>query len=197
MFIKIKSINKDINRSKNFYDYLLSELKIFEEDFAKYLNSLYSDKEKINKYDLYKQELFSKLLINDTRSIDTFNYTNPLSTYLFRNSNLTYWHINGSLEKDDEIIFGIDVDGIKPEDNEYIFTKTYRRLTRNINLPIIKDFNCNNVIIYGHSLNRQDYSYFFSLFDNLELSNHLKKSTIAFAYHVYNPEKRDDDYYAM
>ncbi len=175
-----------------FYDYLLLELNKFEAIFGSYLNNIYYDNDKRSTYNYYKNELFSKLLTKNMISIDTFNYTNPFLINSFNDYKATCWHINGSLENGDEIIFGIDVDGINPNDSEYIFTKTCRRMLRNINLKIIKDFQCESVIIFGHSLNKQDYSYFFSLFDNLDLINPLSKSVVVFAYNIYDTNKKDN-----
>src|SRR5574344_1486216 len=45
--------------------------------------------------------------------------------------------------------------------------------------------NFENILIYGHSLNRQDYSFFFPLFYYLQLDNKLKPTTDVFFYSIY------------
>lgn len=45
-----------------------------------------------------------------------------------------------------------------------------------------------NVIVYGHSLDKADYSYFFPLFDKLQLTNSMSKKVVVFAYSLYDAE---------
>ncbi len=52
-----------------------------------------------------------------------------------------------------------------------------------------KDTSFENVVIYRHSLDQADYSYFFSILDRMEIINFEKPSKIVFAYAIYNDKK--------
>ena len=114
--------------------------------------------------------------------INNFNYTD-LSAI-----SDSVWFINGDTSNP---IFGVDLPESKPDDKKYVYTKTYRRLELTGNksyYPKTKDFS--KVIVLGHSLNEQDYSYFFSLFNRLGLSNERnsgkKGYTVEFVYYKHN-----------
>lgn len=66
----------------------------------------------------------------------------------------------------------------------YTSTKTFRQLKPNIDyenrMKMTKSIK--EVIIYGHSLNKQDYSYFQSIFDYLDIYN--EDITLKFMYSV-------------
>ena len=49
-----------------------------------------------------------------------------------------------------------------------------------------------NVVIYGHSLNKADYNYFFALLDKLNLIDSSNNSKVVFAYSLY-PESKPED----
>ena len=51
----------------------------------------------------------------------------------------------------------------------------------------------NNLIVYGHSLNQQDYSYFLPIFDALDFYNRNSKSSITFGYSYYKLENKTID----
>jgi len=161
-----------------FYGNLLSQLEIFEKQFGEYVNSQificgnYKDRanEFIESFSIPNEEIIS---------IDSFNYSNL--EYLHKN---VLRNINGDI---DAPIFGIDSSKIKITNPAYIFTKTSRRLiqdTTKVNFDEIVDFQ--NVFIYGHSLNEQDYSYFFPIFDYLRLDDSSRSTNIIFAYSEYN-----------
>ena len=48
-----------------------------------------------------------------------------------------------------------------------------------------------NLIIFGHSLNPADYSYFFSVFDKVEITNLGKDTKIIFAFSIYDENRRE------
>ena len=90
-------------------------------------------------------------------------------------------------------IFGIDYSNIKAIDDRYAFTKIYRRLEQNFSMDKDNiDYTSNrfdNIIVFGHSLNRQDYNYFFPLFDSLKITDPSFKGKLVFAYSIYDKEK--------
>ena len=95
--------------------------------------------------------------------------------------------MNGNYESP---IFGIDSDTFKSKDVRYIFSKTNRRMEIDmLNKTVDNKKEFDNAIVYGLSLNTADYSYFFSLLDELDISNFNNNSKIIFAFSVYNPKK--------
>lgn len=101
--------------------------------------------------------------------------------------------INDVAEYESPIIFGIDyTDNINPERPFYKFTKTFRVSV----LEVENNENKNNlylnqvkeIIIYGHSLNNQDYSYFHAIFNVLNLNTGDVK--IIFCYSDYDKKDR-------
>ena len=48
-----------------------------------------------------------------------------------------------------------------------------------------------NIVIFGHSLNEADYSYFFPMFDKLNLLNLTSNGVVVFAYYVWDKEQED------
>ena len=53
------------------------------------------------------------------------------------------------------------------------------------------DSDFDTLVIFGHSLNEHDYSYFFPIFDYLDMTNITKNTALVFAYYIYDEEKRN------
>jgi len=190
--VKIKE-----EKRAQFYEILLEELKLFEKCFGEYI---IKQIEKNN--DQYAKE-FHKFMykisnkpLENIISIDSFNFSN---LNLVKEDNLVnikafknfysgmFCNINGDVHNP---IFGIDSSELTPGDSAYIFTKTSRRLMQDItNNYIYKPIDYRNIVIYGHSLNRQDYSFFFPIFDYLKIDDVLQNTHIVFAYSVYDVKK--------
>ena len=179
-FIKVQKILDLENLDEeHFYNYLLSQLKNFENDFGNYIkNQCDTDNYKFN-FDLTLRKLTSDRY-NEINSIDTFNYSfydNENFIYIMRN-------INGNYNNP---IFGIDSQGIEDSSPIYIFTKTSRRIEMQINsLSPLYDLDFKDVIIFGHSLSSNDYGYFYPLLENLK-----KDSKLIFAYSIYRPDQEE------
>jgi len=163
------------SEEKIFFKHLLKELNMFEKDFGSYvLNQIKQNKD----YYLNSEKLLKRLSTNTSKivSIDSFNYSN-----LGKNKDrISFHNVNGDAQYP---IFGIDSANIKINNPAYIFTKTSRRLIRDINsffIAKLGDFK--NVVVYGHSLNEQDYSFFFPIFDYLKLDDASQSTSIIFAY---------------
>lgn len=63
---------------------------------------------------------------------------------------------------------------------------------QNINNEFVSELgNFNNIVIYGHSLHKQDFSFFFPIFDYLKLNNVSKSSKITFAYSIFDNSMKD------
>lgn len=176
---------------RKFFQFLLAELKQFEKDFGMFIYKQFHDnyletcshnnKQFLNTYYLQDavytiDELCDE---NNLSSIDSFNYSSIEKESL----KTKFQNINGSYKNP---IFGID-SKFPPEDNRYIFTKTARRIDSDMfDESFESKPNFDNVIIYGHSLNEADYSYFFPLFDKLNLLDSTALGVIVFAYSVYD-----------
>lgn len=187
-----RNYDTDFISLQQFYEYLLDELKQFENMFNDYLK-LAMNQDSFPARQLQKN-MFGSLL-NQVTSIDTFNYTEPNSFYPYEswNHSIRISHVNGSMtiENNESGIFGIDSKGIDPIDEKYIFTKTWRRIEK-VSSSSYHSFDFDNIIIFGHSLNEQDYSYFFSVFDILKISDFSENSKIVFAYTIYDENKKTD-----
>lgn len=188
----IKNRCKLLNLETNdFYGFLLKELKAFEKDFGEFVykqfhNSYFETCNYGTKAFLNTGYLNDALFTidelcyeNNLSSIDSFNYSNiekPSLREKFQN-------INGSYANP---IFGVD-SKFSPDDVRYIFTKTARRIDSDMfNDTFESKPYFENVVIYGHSLNEADYSYFFPLFDKLNLLDSTATGILVFAYSVYD-----------
>ena len=187
--------NPDISTNEKFYMFILEELKKFEKNFGKYVSEEYN-----KKYDNYLKNasLFFSTLKSfgeEVKSIETFNYTNNSVMRTYKSSDYLneIKHINGDFNNP---IFGVDSSRIDVDKPEVIFTKVSRRLLNstldNCLIGTTFDESFNSLVIFGHSLCEHDYSYFFPIFDYLEISNVMKSSTIIFAYNIYDASKKED-----
>lgn len=167
----------------SFYRFLKEELKRFESDFIKYLE------EEVKKIDYQNKasSLLKRIVGSDkynVTEIDSFNYTK------FDIDSVDYFNVNGDSSFP---IFGVDNSKIEDSNDERkIFTKQYRRLER-IVLNNPKPSMCGDecIYFYGHSLNEQDYDYFFTLFDGVDLLNDFDRKLV-FAYSIYDESKEKE-----
>ncbi len=172
-----------------FYDFLLSELKEFEQVFGKYITmqqfheSGYAIKPL---FSMHSKSALEKLCnIDSLVSIDTFNF----GLLGVKELEDLVHHINGDTEYP---IFGVDSDLFLAPDSRYIFTKTSRRMELDMKRDDSEELKtCENVIVFGCSLASSDYSYFFSIFDKLDITNIDNNHKIIFAYNIYDTEKSD------
>ena len=182
---------------EKYFEFLLDELKMFENEFGSFiLNRQINKKRKWFALDLPNEKYFKcvKKTLDDLGglhnlvSIDSFNYSYFDNRMLNEHTKIVYNHVNGNFEFP---IFGIDTT-LNPYDKRYIFTKSYRRMELNMGLPnYINDPAFVHLIIYGHSLNEADYGYFFSMFDRMDLLNSSSDSSIVFAYSIYKENEED------
>ena len=47
-----------------------------------------------------------------------------------------------------------------------------------------------NIVIFGSSLSRADYSYYFSIFDKISIADLTIGSKVVFAFSVYDPNRK-------
>lgn len=176
-----------------FYYYILDELNQFEKEFGMFIDkkrySYYYSSFKVTNSDFEnrsKMTLQKLCNVDNLVSIDSFNYDDIANDDL----NKMLHNINGNLENP---IFGIDSNLCRASDPRFIFTKTNRRMELEmIDFECQKDIAFDNVIVYGHSLSSNDYSYFFPLLDKLEMTNFLSNKKIIFGFSVYDREKETE-----
>ena len=170
---------------ESFYDYLLEQLKEFEMRFSYFVTTqhlIYRGMIWVENtaYQRNARELFG-LLCNpgELVSIDCFNYGFVPDPEL----NAKCHYVNGNWSNP---IFGLD-SVFPPDDPRYIFTKTNRRIEWDMNGEVtMDDSEYDNVIVFGHSLNKHDYSYFFPLLDHLEMTNAVSTKKFIVVYNVYD-----------
>ena len=185
----------DFETYEEFCFYMEKQIKIFEQFFAEYLaleiqNT--SNKDKYPSYDERAEDLFYKIVgyenVNNTKVIN-FNYTEPKC---FKNS---VENVHGRLLVKNAII-GIDSTKIDVKKDEYIFTKTYRKVedfTSHGNVKRVNDIlntKFHKIYFYGHSLGEQDYSYFQSIFDRQNIYDNSQVILI-FCYSIYDAKIED------
>ena len=193
-FIFKKHNEKRFDNINDFYMFLLCELRLFERNFGLYIDKLHYDRTneafgvvlQKTRFSFLARLTIEKLCnLNNLVSIDSFNYDDLENNEL--NEKLA--NINGTV---DAPIFGIDSNIFPASDIRYIFSKTNRRM----DLDMLSDEKKNdesfeNLVIYGHSLNEADYSYFFSIFDKLKISDLTSDSKIVFAFSIYDENKEE------
>lgn len=180
----------------DFYVFLLQELNKFEKNFGAYVRNEYvtNYKDKVlpnakKIIDFFENEGLGKIV-----STETFNYTDNNIKSVSNGISIfdTIHHINGNYNNP---IFGIDSSKIKVESPIVFFTKVARRMQglTKINNDSFSTFDSDfdTLVIFGHSLNEHDYSYFFPIFDYLDMTNITKNTALVFAYYIYDEEKRN------
>lgn len=184
-----KNGERKFNDKAKFYDFLLSELKEFERVFGKYITmqQFYEGGYVIKSlFSMHSKFALEKLCNTDSLvSIDTFNF----GLLGIKDLEGLVHHINGDTEYP---IFGVDSDLFLAPDPRYIFTKTSRRMELDMKRDDSEELKtCENVIVFGCSLASSDYSYFFSIFNKLDITNIDNNHKIIFAYNIYDTEKSD------
>ena len=173
--------NVEFSSKADLFAFLFSELNRFERAFANYLKVAVR---RCNRYELDSKLLLRNLIASgmDDRVTDAtilnFNYTHP--QFMRNDVNVAkadYINIHGRYNGD--IIFGIDGTGLIMNDRLMPFTKTYRLMASHrmdlrepVSRPRSESSNAPGTVVvkfFGHSLAEADYSYFQSIFDNLNL----------------------------
>lgn len=194
-FIKEKMKTNSLG-SNSFYSFLLSELKDFEKRFGIFiydqLHEKYFEISNFGEKAFWNRPYLKMAMstigdlcnIEQLTAIDSFNYGTIGDERVIKKIQ----NINGDIESP---IFGIDTI-FEPKDERFIFTKTARRMDRDLlsfSHEAEQDFE--NIVIFGHSLNKADYSYFFPLFDKMRLTDPLANGVIVFSFDVYESGKEE------
>ena len=177
----------------SYYDFLLQQLNVFEKNFGEFIYYQIHDRylEKINRGRAFYNRMYMSKVVDTIDElccghtaidIDSFNFS-PLYD---ETNKAPVNHINGSWNRP---IFGVD-SCFEPSDLRYIFTKTSRRIeSKIIENSVTSEVGFSNVIVYGHSLDSADYSYFFPIFDKLKLLDNEARGKLIFAYTIYDQSK--------
>jgi len=111
-----------------------------------------------------------------TSNIISFNYTCPFDQTAEQEDKFIYY-VHGQICDGEKCVFGYDDCSqnpyqelghnqlIKSKDRKYHFSKQYQLLELNRAKPTIHIGKINKIKILGHSIGKQDYQYFFTLFD--------------------------------
>lgn len=172
-----------LNRQQ-FYKKLLEELKIFEKRFGEYI---LSKTQNTPQYNEDASNLVECLCRVEPDFIDSFNY----SDFKFHNKKIR--HINGDCNNP---IFGIDIKNTRELSFIEYFTKTSRRIYQDVfGLGFeSKTVAFDRVVVFGHSLNEQDYDYFTYIFTALKYNtlDISQMGTVEFVFHIYDENKDSD-----
>lgn len=194
--------------------FLLSELNKLEQKFVEYLEGIVDEDYQRRAVLLYLDLSFQDISSitgarpnkgNLSDSILSFNYTQPITEDMSEIFN-TCRNIHGNMNEG-RVIFGIDsLDtsgrGLLNDPMLAAFTKTYRIMKNahpsprhifdNVGAAISKK-GCVDVIkIFGHSLGEADYSYFQSIFDQVNL---YSSNVVLIFYYISYPGVDAEKYY--
>lgn len=165
--------------SKGLLDLLMEHLKNLECLFQDYLTSAYRTATELSKK---TEDLLSQLKVTNKANVLDFNYTDIEQIV----GNIK--HIHGTLNKKNNIIFGIDAIGVKKNSAAYRFTKE-ARIMENYSMiepSEILSHDIKLIKFFGHSLAEADFSYFESIFDFLSI--YENPVTLVFYYSEYQKQ---------
>lgn len=190
------------HENSDIFDLLKKDLNKFENEFSSYLSWQISSAGIEHGYN-DKAEKLKALLVGDSKyNVLNFNYTRPNTFYkIFSNrpSIINPENVHGDIHiigQESNIIIGIDSTRIDHSDKAYSFTKTFRKVEmytikqdKLVNDILNDKYRYNEIIFFGHSLNKQDYAYFQTIFDKYDLYNSNIKLT--FCYSLYDKTIED------
>ncbi len=184
--VQTLELKEDSNISKNMLmNWFLNELRSFELNFQSFVKSQQLGSNYYTKAHL----LLEKLNFNELKYVLlNFNYTRPEKLYrkeLSKNI-ICATNVHGDIYNQ-SILFGIDHVNIPYNEIIYNFTKTSRKIFKfstNVNETGVLSKGIQNIIIYGHSLNSADYSYYQSIFDYCDLYH--SNVNLIFNYSIFN-----------
>lgn len=162
-------------------NWLNMHLDRLESNFARFIKTRISQcLDYYSNADYLYTELVSEFR-KENIDILNFNYTDPQYNDLKKVTGLSNiitraHHLHGDFSK--RVIIGIDLTTIddlatNKEERRLLlpFSKTYKKIHYAIDEDYRISKDTKNIAFYGHSLNYQDYSYFQSIFDFLDIYN--------------------------
>lgn len=140
--------NKNLDIKENFEEIKLALINYLKEAQEKEIN---------------QDSIAFKLLKEEIHTIDlifNFNYTNSIFEIAkilnIQNIETKHHYIHGSIKKQD-IIFGVEDDAKIYDEHKFLKKASNKNHVR---FGVLKEFEENNIIIFGHSLGITDSSYF-------------------------------------
>ena len=178
------------NKDLNIYNYLLSDLRNFENNFCDYLKKTI---ENTQSYYENAKTLFNKLgnSYYSGQYIIDFNYTHDDDNFkeILLSSELNFIH--GSIKKG--AIIGFDSSNTK-ETNGIVLSKAWQKMSSDMECIELPNADVNDEVeikFFGHSLGEQDYAYFHAIFDKYDIYN--RKVTLTFIYDKYGKDDKENE----
>lgn len=161
--IRNAMVHKKYFYEPTFQQFVINEIKIFETRFADYIKRQLDENKN---YVKNARKILTAIIPStaDDISIINFNYTQIEKRMFESFGNKKIFNVHGTIENNP--IIGIDP-GDTLEEKTIQFTKTFRKLVGQKVSRALEKYD--EIIIYGHSLGEQDYSYFHSIFDFVDL----------------------------
>ena len=118
----------------------------------------------------------------------TFNYTYTIENYLLPRGNIGVKinHIHGVL--DDDIVIGVQDDADIPSDFSFLYKSNNVNPLNVSNIRKVLD-SAENIIFFGYSLGKTDFSYFDSFFKQQCDSKFSRKN---FTFYYYGNKNKED-----
>ena len=200
--LKIKKYEIQPKGTATIDNVLFDELQKFEENFKNYMTKIIHNNVNYRSnacklYDCISREAMRSSVGVDNNYVLSFNYTRP-DVMGSDNAPRCWRNVHGNLD-DGNIIFGFDIADLADEqrkDPRFLrFAKTYRvfqlqKTTEDgqsgLLEPVAKGETFDTIKVYGHSLNRADYSYFKAIFDCVDL--YSSNVTLRLLYPSDHPE---------
>ena len=161
--IRNAMVTKRYFHEPSFQEFLINELKIFETRFVNYIKLQLEEK---SNYIRNVSSILNDIIPHtaDSITIINFNYTQIDKRIIDSNGSKKIINVHGTIVENP--IIGIDL-GESFDQKIVQFTKTFRKLICQSGSKALEKYD--EIIIYGHSLGEQDYSYFHSIFDFVDL----------------------------
>lgn len=148
------------------------DYQALKENLKSYLRRINRTDLKISKND-YAVELLKDLCRHQNETLDaiTFNYTDTLERLAHPANmvssllDLRVCHVHGSLNEDDDIVFGVDDNSDLQREEVYLY-KSYSKAKQIKPLFSLLD-SYDNIVFFGYSLGDTDSQYFQPFFSGL------------------------------
>lgn len=175
-----------------------SDRKAFEYFQSKLKEYLLKEQESLERPQISTAiAMLNHILVNGFfTDIYTFNYTDVSKFVAKYNIKvdipITFMH--GSLDKNDNIVLGIETDMKIHPDYKFLFKTNSRFYTSNNLIESLDE--ANEIVFFGHSINGMDFPYFKDFFkkQSLPSKDFMRKKITIFTYDLDSEEKIRDNF---